>query len=50
MVVGTNSPIIRLYDTNTGQCFVGAIANNHHTAPVTSIKYNSNIILFLEIP
>jgi len=39
MVVGTNSPIIRLYDVNTIQCYVSAIPSHQHTGPVTSIKY-----------
>lgn len=40
MVMGTNSPVIRLYDVNTVQCFVSAIPSHQHTGPITSIKYS----------
>jgi len=39
MVVGTNCPIIRLYDINTVQSYVSSVPSQQHTGPVTSIKY-----------
>ena len=28
LVVGTDQPVVRMYDTNTGACFVGAIPSH----------------------
>lgn len=39
LVVGTNHPVIRLYDFNTGQCYVCNVPSHQHTAAITSIKY-----------
>lgn len=43
LVMGTNSPIIRLYDINTVQCYVCSLPSHQHTGPVTSIKYMINL-------
>lgn len=43
--MGTNSPIIRLYDINTVQCYVCSLPSHQHTGPVTSIKYTINILV-----
>lgn len=37
--MGTNSPVIRLYDINTVQCYVCSLPTHQHTGPVTAIKY-----------
>lgn len=46
MVMGTSSPIIRLYDINTVQCYVSAVPSHQHTSPITSIKYTKNYLMF----
>jgi len=45
MVMGTNSPVIRLYDINTVQCYVCSLPSHQHTGPVTSIKYMKNYLM-----
>lgn len=40
MVVGTDHEVIRIYDINTSQCFVSAIASQQHQSSVTAIKYS----------
>jgi hypothetical protein len=42
--MGTNSPVIRLYDINTVQCYVCSLPTHQHTGPVTSIKYIINFL------
>jgi len=44
--MGTNSPIIRLYDINTVQCYVSSLPSHQHTGPVTSIKYKINNLIY----
>lgn len=43
--MGTNSPIIRLYDINTVQCYVCSLPSHQHTGPVTSIKYKKKYLM-----
>jgi len=43
--MGTNSPVIRLYDINTVQCYVCSLPSHQHTGPVTSIKYMKNYLM-----
>lgn len=38
LVVGTNHPVIRMYDFNTGQCYVCNVPSHQHTAAITSVK------------
>lgn len=46
LVMGTNSPVIRLYDINTVQCYVCSVSSHQHTGPVTSVKYIINNMTF----
>jgi cleavage stimulation factor subunit 1 len=39
LVVGTNQPVVRLYDTNTAQCYVCSFPSQYHTNAITSLKY-----------
>lgn len=39
MAVGTDHEVLRVYDINTSQCFVGAIPNQQHKDSVTCVKY-----------
>lgn len=39
LIVGTNHPVVRLYDVNTAQCFVCSIPSHQHTATVINMKY-----------
>ncbi|XP_060875717.1 cleavage stimulation factor subunit 1-like [Metopolophium dirhodum] len=47
MIVGTNCPIIRLYDINTVQCYVSSVPSQQHTGPVTSIKFEPGAKYFV---
>ncbi|XP_016662801.1 cleavage stimulation factor subunit 1-like isoform X2 [Acyrthosiphon pisum] len=47
MVVGTNCPIIRLYDINTVQSYVCSVPSQQHTGPVTSIKFEPGAKYFV---
>ena len=40
LVVGTNQPVIRLYDINTAQCYVCSFPSHYHMGGITSIKYS----------
>lgn len=46
MLVGTHQPTIRLYDTNTCQCFVSCNPLDQHTGPVTKLDYNFNATMY----
>ncbi|UYV79277.1 CSTF1 [Cordylochernes scorpioides] len=37
---GTQHTTIRLYDTNTAQCFVSSNPKDQHTAPITMVRYS----------
>lgn len=39
MIVGTDHEVLRIYDINTSQCFVSAIAAQQHTGSVSCVKY-----------
>lgn len=39
MAVGTDHEVIRVYDINTSQCFVSAIAAQQHQSSVTTVQY-----------
>lgn len=49
LIVGSNQPVIRLYDTNTAQCFVCSFPTHYHSGSVTSLKlfifFNSLFII-----
>ena len=40
ILVGTNHPVIRLYDVETFQCFVGNQAADQHKSSVSCIAYS----------
>lgn len=42
LLVGTDHPVLRLYDINTFQCFVSCHPRDQHRGPITSISYSSN--------
>jgi len=42
LVVGTLASVIRMYDTNTSQCFVCAVPSHQHTGSVTSLRWSSD--------
>lgn len=42
LIVGTQHKVIRLYDVNTMQCFVGSVASNQHSNSITSVKWSQD--------
>jgi len=42
LVAGTVSPVLRIYDVNTAQCFISAIPSHHHTKSITSVKWSND--------
>ncbi|KAK2551246.1 Cleavage stimulation factor subunit 1 [Acropora cervicornis] len=38
--------VVRLYDTNTGQCFVSANPREYHTGPINMVMYSPTANLF----
>jgi len=46
LLVGTDHPIIRLYDVNTFQAFCCADKKGHHAAPINQVKYSSKGDIF----
>ncbi len=46
LVVGTNQPVVRLYDTNTAQCYVCSFPSHYHTNAITSLKYRKSMESF----
>lgn len=40
MAIGTEHPVLRIFDVNTSQCFVSAIASQQHKASVMCVKYS----------
>lgn len=40
LLVGTDQPVVRLYNVQTSSCFVGSTASHHHTKAITSLKYS----------
>ncbi|KAB7493612.1 Cleavage stimulation factor subunit 1, partial [Armadillidium nasatum] len=46
IAVGTEGPIIRIYNINTCQCYVCPYPKEHHTDSVTSVKFSSDARLY----
>ena len=44
--VGTNHPVIRMYDIHTQSCFSAYHQSNHHTGPILDIKTSSDGSVF----
>jgi len=42
LVTGTSTPVIRMYDVNTTQCFVSSVASHHHTGDITSLRWSNS--------
>ena len=42
LVSGTSTPVIRLYDVATTQCFVSSVAHHQHTAEITSLRWSND--------
>jgi len=42
LVAGSVSPVLRVYDVNTAQCFISAIPSHHHTKPINSVKWSND--------
>ena len=42
LVVGTEAPILRLYDVNTAQCFVGTQHKDQHKGSITCVKWSQD--------
>ncbi|CAF0921688.1 unnamed protein product [Rotaria sordida] len=42
LVVGTQHPVTRLYDVETGRCFVSTQPQDQHTKAITCVKWASN--------
>lgn len=40
ILVGCEQPILRLYDLNTSQCFVGSVPTHHHQSDITCAKWS----------
>lgn len=39
MAIGTEHSLLRLYDVQTAQCFVSAIASQHHSGSITCVRF-----------
>lgn len=39
VLVATGHPIVRLYDLNTMQCYIGSNASEQHLGPLSDVKY-----------
>lgn len=46
MAIGTEHSLLRVYDVHTGQCFVSAIASQHHSGAITCVKYATTAKLY----
>ena len=42
LISGTTTPVIRLYDVNTTQCFVSSVAHHQHTAEITTLRWSND--------
>lgn len=42
LVVGTQHPVVRLYDVNTMQCFVCSFPSHQHTNSITCVKWSQD--------
>lgn len=42
LLAGTDHPILRLYDVNSAQCYATQNAFEHHTAPISVVRYNDD--------
>ena len=40
-MTGTTTPVIRMYDVNTTQCFVSSVTSHHHTGDITSLRWSN---------
>ncbi|CAH1775244.1 unnamed protein product [Owenia fusiformis] len=47
LLVGTEHPTVRLYDTNTFQCYVASNPADQHTGPITDCKYSPNANMYI---
>ncbi|CAE1310649.1 CSTF1 [Acanthosepion pharaonis] len=47
ILVGTQHPVLRLYDVNTFQCFVSGNPADQHVGPITSVKWSPNAHLYV---
>ncbi|XP_054720431.1 cleavage stimulation factor subunit 1-like [Uloborus diversus] len=46
ILVGTQHPVLRLYDVRTSQCFVSDQPGDQHKGPITMIKYSPNANIY----
>lgn len=42
LAVTTEGPVVRFYDINTCQCYVCPYPREHHTGPLTSVRYSAD--------
>lgn len=42
LAVTTEGPVVRFYDINSGQCYVCPYPREHHTGPLTSVRYSAD--------
>ncbi|XP_035697738.1 cleavage stimulation factor subunit 1-like isoform X3 [Branchiostoma floridae] len=47
ILVGTQHPTLRLYDSNTLQCFVSCNPADQHKAAISAVKYSPNANLYV---
>ncbi|CAL1274380.1 unnamed protein product [Larinioides sclopetarius] len=46
ILVGTQHPVLRLYDVRTSQCFVSDQPDDQHKAPITMVRYSPNANMY----
>jgi cleavage stimulation factor subunit 1 len=46
LAVGTQHPVVRLYDVETGRCFVSTHSQDQHNGAITSVRWAPNGRLF----
>jgi len=47
LLVGTLQPVLRIYDINTSQCFVGSIPTGNHEGEITALAWSSDGRLYV---
>lgn len=42
LAVATEGPVVRFYDINSCQCYVCPYPREHHTGPLTCVRYSAD--------
>lgn len=47
LLVGTGQPVVRIYDINTSQCFVGSVPSTNHKGGITALAWSADGRLYV---